>query len=226
MELLKEAYFLKSFYVLGKERTSCYNCSYCRARHNKPEDLLSFDTLPTEVNPHLFNIPVVINVLYGDPLLYIESTLEYLERLEDASHKGPVVIITKGDLSVLESKLRQYNLNIFICLSVFGNDKYDAQGSITNLSKNLEICQNITKKFGYKYSIEYRPIINGINDDLPTMESIFILASKYNAAIAYSGLQVDTDLKEYIEKENLPFRPYDGYDFGLKKNISEGVETC
>ena len=224
MNLLNDSYFLKSFYVLGKERTKCFNCSYCRARNNR-EDLLSFDKLPTEVNPHLVNIPVVINVLYGDPILYIESTLEYLERLQNARHRGPIVIISKGDLSVLDDKLRQYDLNIFICLSVFGNDKYDAQGSITNLSKNLEICQNITKKFGYKYSIEYRPIINGINDDLPTMEKIFVLAAKYNAPIAYSGLQVDTDLKEYIEKENLPFKPYDGFDFGLKKNISDEVEN-
>jgi hypothetical protein len=95
MNLLNDSYFLKSFYVLGKERTKCFNCSYCRARNNR-EDLLYFDKLPTEVNPHLVNIPVVINVLYGDPILYIESTLEYLERLQNARHKGPVIVITKG----------------------------------------------------------------------------------------------------------------------------------
>lgn len=60
MELLKEAYLLKLFYILGKKWTFCYNYSYYRGHHNKSEDLLSFDTLPTEVNPYLFNIPVVI----------------------------------------------------------------------------------------------------------------------------------------------------------------------
>lgn len=222
--LLKDSYFLKSFYVLGKEQTKCFNCSYCRARHNNIEELLSFDKLPTEINPHFDTIPVVVNVLYGDPLLYIDNTLEYLERLQNAHHKGPVIVITKGNLISLESKLKQYDLKIFICLSVFGNDKYDKQGSVENLSKNLEIAKRINEKFGYKYSIEYRPIINGINDSLPIMESIFKLANKYYVPIAYSGLQVDTDLKEYIERENLPFKPYDGYDFGLKKNISNEVE--
>ena len=86
-----------------------------------------------------------------------------------------------------------------------------------------EAFMKLSEKYGYSYGIEYRPIIKGINDSKEIMKRLFKMAKKYQTTIAYSGLQVEKELEEYMRKNNLPFEPYDGYDFGMKKNIGSNV---
>lgn len=71
--LLTDYYFLKSFYCMGKEHAKCFDCSYCRARNK--HNIKEYFTAPSEINPLFIKIPVVINIFYGDPLLYTEDTL-------------------------------------------------------------------------------------------------------------------------------------------------------
>jgi hypothetical protein len=209
---------------MGKEHAVCYDCAYCRARNKF--NTKEYFTAPSDINPLLINIPVVINVFYGDPILYIDDTIKCLTILKEANHQGPVIIITKGDLyndKVREVFDKDWGLKIYFGLSVFGNDAYDSVGNLDRLRCNLIVCEQLSRKYTYAYGIEYRPIINGINDSDELMKKIFKLASYYNTGIAYSGLQVEPELEEYIKEKNLPFTPYDGFEFGMKKNISDDV---
>lgn len=210
---------------MGQEHKICYDCSYCRARNKN--NIKGYFTPPSEINPLFDTIPVVINIFYGDPLIYLKDTLKCLEILERAKHKGPVIIITKGDMSndkcwFLDKK---WNLNIHFGLSFFGNSQYDSVATLERLEHNLDVCYYLHNRYGYSYGIEYRPIIKGINDSKDVMKKLFKLAKKYSTTIAYSGLQVEKELAEHIKKNNLPFEPYDGYDFGMKKNIGDDVVT-
>lgn len=223
--LLTDYYFLKSFYCMGREHEVCFDCAYCRARnkHNEKE----YFTPPSAINPLFISIPVVINVFYGDPLMYLLDTIKCLSILKEAKHQGPVIIITKGDMSdkkVKETFDRDWGLKIYFGLSVFGNDEFDNVGTLDRLRTNLHVCQELSKKYTYSYGIEYRPIIKGINDSDEIMKKIFLLASYHYTGIAYSGLQVESELADYIKEKNLPFTPYEGYEFGMKKNISSEVE--
>lgn len=226
MNLYKDAYFLKSFYCMGQQHDKCFDCAYCRARGKEHNE--GYFTAPSELNPLFINLPVSLNIFYGDPLMYLDDVERCLDILEKAGHKGPVIIITKGllgksDLINIFLKKR-YKLNIHFGLSFFGNNAYDHMATLEHLDSNLRQASVIKHGFGYTYNIEYRPLINGINDDEGTMESLFKLAWVYDAPIAYSGLQVEKELEDYIKEKNLPFKPYDGYDFGMKKNISKEVE--
>ena len=209
----------KSFYTLGRTLKTCFNCSYCRAIEGSCKQV-EYDILPTDINPIFKDIPVAINLTYGDPLLQVDKTVEYLHRLEEARHKGIVVIITKGDFSQFPDI--PFNLDLHIAFSTFGkNHKYDG-GSWERFISNLEQTKN--RKYNYKYSIEFSPICCGINDDIETIARVMKTAKKYNMCISYSGLQGKPEVVEYWEENNIALKPYEGYEFGHKKPISEEVE--
>lgn len=204
-------YTSKSFIMLGQSLDKCFNCSYCRARDNKAK----YETLPNRYK----NLPLSVNMFYGDPTLQIENTINILKKLENIEYKGIVMLITKGDLNKFPNT--KFNLDLHFGLSTFGcNSKYD--GSSTEILKN-----NLNKisKLGYKFNIEYRPIINGINDSNDCIKFVTSIAKDYNCPIGYCGLLVNNELQKYIEQNNLPFLPYKGYQFGMKKNISKNVEN-
>ena len=52
MDLFYNAYFGKSFMMIGDSLPKCFNCSYCRANDSNN---YHFHLLPTELNT-LFNI--------------------------------------------------------------------------------------------------------------------------------------------------------------------------
>jgi hypothetical protein len=218
MDLFKQAYFTKSFYMLGKSLPKCLECSYCRLIGDKKD--IIFDGIPSNINPLFINLPVVVNLFYGDPLLQIENTLNYLKKLEEVEHKGPVIIITKGNFEIFYKLNFNTKLDIHFAFSTFGiNSEYDG-GNLKTFENNLKLIQ----KTNFKYSIEYRPVIRDVNDSLETIEGIYKIANKYKAPIGFCGLQVNDNLKEYFIKNNINFKPYDGYEFGLKKALSKEVE--
>ena len=217
--LFKDAYFGKSFMMIGDSLPYCLGCSYCRANDG---DEKHYGLIPTELNPKFKNIPVAVNLFYGDPMIQIDNTLSYLDRLEKAGHTGPVIIITKGNLRKFPRD-RKYNLDLHFGLSTFGVDttpRYDG-GSMGCFRDNLEYAREL----GYKYSVEFRPIINHINDDWETIEDVFKLASEHNTGIGYCGLQVSPILKKLIEIEKLPFIPYEGCGFGMKKYLPPRITS-
>ena len=192
-DLFKDAYFGKSFMMVGDSLPHCLNCSYCRANDNEEKH---FHILPSELNPLFKNIPVAVNIFYGDPMLQIDNTLSFLDRLEEEKHEGPVIIITKGDLTKFPSD-RKFNLDLHFGLSTFGVDsRYDG-GNMKRFIENLEYA----KKLGYKYSIEFRPIIKGHNDNIGTIGKICDLAEEHKTGIGYCGLQMSPKLAEILEPQ-------------------------
>lgn len=211
---------------MGQQHDKCFDCAYCRVRgkeHNK-----GYFTAPSELNPLFTNLPVSLNIFYGDPMLYPMDVVRCLGTLKEHKHQGPVIIITKGELFSrcgLEMFCHDLgDLKLHFGLSFFGNEKYDRMATLERLERNLLTMQTWNELCGHTYNIEYRPLINGINDNEATIESVFKLAQRYNTSIAYSGLQVEKELEEYIKEKKLPFKPYDGYDFGMKKNVSDEIE--
>lgn len=215
----KDAYLNKSFMVIGKSLNHCYNCSYCRAND---DEQYKFELLPGEIDPRLKDIPVAVNLFYGDPILQKMYTLNILDRLEKNGHRGPVVIITKGDLARFpESRNgKRWKLDLHFGLSTFGVDSPYDGGSMDTFLNNLYRAEILN----YKFNIEFRPIIKGINDSEEVIENVMQLANRFNVPVGYCGLQVPKFLEDKILREELPFEPYEGYTFGLKKYISPEVE--
>ena len=178
------AILAKSFYLLGDSLDHCFDCKYCRLNGEKHVEK-HYDILPSQINKEFSNIPVAVNLFYGDPLLQIDNTIKYLKKLEKVKHKGPVIIITKGDFSKFPDL--KFNLDLHIAFSTFGIDSYLDGNTMKRFENNLkEIRKRVNK---YKYSIEFRPIIYNVNDSAEVFDKVFFLAKEYDLAVGYSGLQ-------------------------------------
>jgi hypothetical protein len=77
VKLLKELCFSKSFVMIGDSKKNCYNCKYCRAIDTESH----YGIIPSEINPLFAKIPVTVNLFYGDPMLQLDNTLSYLDKL-------------------------------------------------------------------------------------------------------------------------------------------------
>ena len=212
------AIFAKSFYLLGDSLKFCYDCKYCRLNGEKMEEK-HYSMLPNEINENFKNIPVAVNLFYGDPLLQIENTVNYLRLLESSNHKGPVIIVTKGDFSKFPDAY--FNLDLHVAFSTFGVNSYLDGSNMERFENNLKETKK--RKNNYKYSIEFRPIIYGVNDSIEVFERVLSLASEYNLAIGYSGLQGKDESVKIWHDNNIDLKPYPGYKFGHKKIIDKKV---
>jgi len=220
MSKLDYTYVAKSFYCIGSSLKKCFGCEYCRLLDGKLEH--EYLTLPTQVNENFRNIPVAVNIFYGDPLLQIDKTVEYLHLLEKEKHKGPVIIITKGNFKLFPDI--EFDLDLHIAFSTFGSKDHIYDGGTWNrFLSNLKSIQN--RKHNYHYSIEFRPICYGINDSYNILEDVFKVASEYNLCIGYSGLQGKDDIIKIWEKEGIELNPYPGYTFGHLKPLSNEIES-
>lgn len=212
------ALFAKSFYLLGDSLNFCYDCKYCRLNYEKCTEK-HYNILPSEINPIFTNIPVAINLFYGDPLLQIDNTINYLKMLEKVKHKGPVIIITKGDFKKFPDI--KFDLDLHVAFSTFGIDSELDGNTMERFINNLRETKN--RKNNYKYSIEFRPIIYNINDSYEVFDRILSLASEYDLAIGYSGLQGKPESVKIWERDKIELNPYPGFQFGHKKIIDEKV---
>lgn len=210
------ALFAKSFYLLGDSLKFCYDCKYCRLNGEKCEDK-HYHLMPSEINHNFTNIPVAVNLFYGDPLLQLDNTISLLRQLESVHHKGPVVIVTKGDFSKFPDI--PFDLDLHVAFSTFGVDSIYDGNTMKRFFNNLE--QTRKRKYNYKYSIEYRPICYNINDSVECFDTVLKKAQEYNLAVGYSGLQGKPSSVEIWEKEGLDLKPYPGYTFGHKKIIPD-----
>lgn len=212
------ALFAKSFYLLGDSLKFCYDCKYCRLNGEKCEEK-HYNILPSEINSNFTNIPVCINLFYGDPLLQIENTINYLKKLEKVKHRGPVIIVTKGDYSKFPDI--PFDLDLHIAFSTFGVDHSLDGSTMSRFENNLKQIEK--RKYNYKYSIEYRPIIYNVNDSFEAFSRVFGLAKEYGLAIGYSGLQGKKESVKIWKEQGIDLRPYPGYEFGHKKIIDDKV---
>jgi len=215
----KDFYFSKSFYYLGDSLSKCYNCKYCRLIDENVKEV-HYNILPSKINPLLRKIPVVVNLFYGDPLLQIDNTLRILKELEDDKHTGPVIIITKGDMSKFPDVF--FNLDLHFAFSTFGINSNLDGSSMERFENNLQVISNFKNK--YKFSIEFRPIIYKINDSPEVIENVFKIAKKYNAAIGFCGLQGTPELLKFLKQNNINLEAYPNYELGMKKALSKEVE--
>jgi hypothetical protein len=154
-------------------------------------------------------------------LIQRDKTLKYLHKLEKENHKGPVVIITKGELLDFDLP-NDINLDLHLAFSTFGIDHEFDRYSNKRLSYNLRVAN--FRKYKYHKSIEFRPICYGINDSFETIKNVFSIAKDFNIAIGYSGLQGIPEVVKYWEESNIDLKPYPGFKFGHKKSISNDVQ--
>ncbi len=212
------ALFAKSFYLLGDSLDYCFDCKYCRLNGEKHENM-NYHILPSEINPDFINLPVAVNLFYGDPLLQIDNTIKLLHDLENAKHKGPVIIVTKGDYSKFPDI--KFDLDLHIAFSCFGVNSYLDGNTMERFENNLKEIKR--RKNNYKYSIEFRPIIYNVNDTVESFTNVFRLAKEYNLPIGYSGLQGKPSSVKIWDENGLDLKPYPGYTFGHKKIIDPKI---
>lgn len=212
------ALFAKSFYLLGDSLNHCYDCKYCRLNGEKEEEK-HYSIMPSEINPNFTNIPVAVNLFYGDPLLQIDNTVSYLRKLEESKHKGPVIIITKGDYSKFPDE--KFDLDLHIAFSTFGVDSPLDGNTMERFENNLKETKKRVNN--YKYSIEYRPIIYNVNDSVEAFDRVFSLAKEYGLAIGYSGLQGKPESVKIWKEQGIDLKPYPGFKFGHKKIIDAKI---
>jgi hypothetical protein len=144
-----------------------------------------------------------------------------LRDLETTEHKGAVVIITKGDFNKFPDL--NFNLDLHFGFSTFGKDhEYDG-GKWSTFISNLNSIKN--RKHQYKYSIEFRPICYGINDDYETLERVIKVGSEYGLPIGYSGLQGKPESVKYWNDNNIDLKSYPNYEFGHLKPLSDEVKN-
>lgn len=219
--MIKELYISKSFDCIGKSLNRCFDCKYCRLIDEWDKNI-EYNLIPTDISNKFTNLPIAINLFYGDPLLQIKNTINYLRKLESVEYKGPIVIITKGDFSLFPDI--KFNLDLHFAFSTFGIEKTNYNGcDFEDFLFNLEIASN--RKNKYKYSIEFRPIIYNVNDSYESFYEVFSAAKKYGLSIGFSGLQGKPDVVKIWDENNYNFKPYPGFAFGHKKSISDDKLT-
>jgi hypothetical protein len=217
MTAIKELYISKSFCMVGDTLKHCFNCGYCRHQNHGE---FHYHTLPTEISPILTQIPIVINCFYGDPVFQRKNTYGFLKRLNKVQHRGPIIIITKGDARGIFSDIDAQvgDLDLHIALSTIGCEHKTDTVSWYTFKHNVDM---IAKTKNVKFSCEFRPIIYGVNDNKETIDAVFKLCSAYNLPVGYSGLQGDNITQEFWRNNSIPFEPFPGYHFSIKKPISE-----
>ena len=221
MKEYKYAYFGKSFMMIGRSLERCFNCAYCRANDGCK---MSYFLMPDSINPAFKNIPVAVNCFYGDPMLQVDETIHMLETLEAHGHKGPVIIITKGNLKLFyeKTKHRKFDLDIHFGIFTFGADclQYDPR-SFSDFRNNMDVAS----KMPYHYSVEFRPIIRNVNDDINSFSRVVDVAREHNTGIGYCGLQMSDNLKGRLDAAGIHFESYDGHKFGLKKYVGRDIDA-
>ena len=211
----------KSFYTMGKNTNKCFACKYCRAALVS-EDEFSFEVAPSDINDNFKNLPVAVNLYYGDPLLQVPKTCEILTNLNKRKHQGPVIIITKGDLNRFSKDfINNLDLDLHFAFSTFGvkhdYDNFSHQRMIENLK--------LMKNFPFvRSSIEFRPICYNVNDTREIIEGVFKIAQRNEIPIGYSGLQGKPETQKFWNLNNINLEPYPGYKFGHKKSVSNEVQ--
>jgi hypothetical protein len=184
----------KTFYNMGQSLNKCFDCSYCFIKNANFKNMRY---------PNNTNVPVSINMFYGDPLLQLNKTIEILNELEKRKHKGIVFICTKGDFSKFPNK--KYNLNLWIGFSTFGKESHLTGSTFKTFLNNLKV----SKQYPYNFLIEFRPIIENINDSEDIITHIIQLAETYNYPISYAGLKekewkVNENIKRLFSKSCIP----------------------
>jgi hypothetical protein len=152
-------------------------------------------------------------------MMQIDHTVSILRKLESDRHRGPVVIITKGDCSLFPKA--DFDLRLMFALSTFGVDHRLDGGTLRRFEKNLQWCRENGKKF----SIEFRPIVYGVNDSDDAFSRVTGLAAKYGVPVAYSGLQGKPEVVKTWGDDYPELRPYPGTTLGFKKTIGTEAES-
>lgn len=218
LNLNKNLLFAKSFCMLGDSLDFCYDCKYCRLNGEREEEK-HYQVLPSMINDYFSHIPIAVNLFYGDPLLQMDNTVKYLKMLDAVHHKGPVILVTKGDFSHFPDI--PFSLDLHVAFSTFGINHFLDGNTVERFENNLKEINK--RRNNYKYSIEFRPIVYGVNDSLEVFKRVIGAAKEYNLAIGYSGLQGKKESVAIWEREGIPLQPYPGYSFGHKKIIAPSV---
>ena len=161
------------------------------------------------INDYFSHIPIAVNLFYGDPLLQMDNTVKYLKMLDAVHHKGPVILVTKGDFSHFPDI--PFSLDLHVAFSTFGINHFLDGNTVERFENNLKEINK--RRNNYKYSIEFRPIVYGVNDSLEVFKRVIGAAKEYNLAIGYSGLQGKKESVAIWEREGIPLQPYHSFKY-------------
>ena len=204
--------YLKSSISISAYTGCLIGCKYCILgtcrENNKIWKVIDEEKLIQNLSDYKYFVkdftPITINNT-SDPFLnniLKKSTFKLLNLIEQKGWKNPLILITKGYLSDEDIKiLSKVNLNMYIFYTLSGlSETMENRNLSTQIYtiEKLSTCKNI-KLIHY-----WRPVIEGINSDDKTIESVAILATKYFKASIISGIRVNSHIKDMFAKENIP----------------------
>lgn len=204
--------YLKSSISISAYTGCLIGCKYCILstcrENNKIWKVIDENELINNLISYKYFVkdftPITINNT-SDPFLnniLKESTFKLLSLIEGKGWKNPLILITKGYLTDKDIEiLSKFNLNIYVFYTLSGlSETMENRNLHTQIDtiKKLSNCKNI-KLIHY-----WRPVIEGINSDDKTIESVSKLATKYFKASIVSGIRINSHIKDMFEKENIP----------------------
>lgn len=204
--------YLKSSISISAYTGCLIGCKYCILstcrENNKIWKVVEEDKLIENLSRYKYFVenftPITINNI-SDPFLnnlLKESTFKLLRLIESRGWTNPVILITKGYLTDKDiESLKKFNLNLYVFYTLSGLSEMlenrDLSAQVETIKK-LSGCKNV-KLIHY-----WRPVIEGVNSDDDTIETVAKLATKYFKASIVSGIRVNSHIKELFKKENIP----------------------
>lgn len=126
------------------------------------------------------------------------STFKILELLAENKVKNPLLLITKRSLTQTELKfLDGLNLNTHLFLSYSGLPKLVEP---INDTLDKDFLANLKKAENIKPIHYWRPIIEGINDDEPTLEKVLRHVQPHFFCSIVSGIRLTKEVRNSLKK--------------------------
>lgn len=204
--------YLKSSISISAYTGCLIGCKYCILstcrENNKIWKVIDEDKLIENLSKYKYFVkdftPITINNT-SDPFLnnlLKESAFKLLSLIEERGWTNPIILITKGYLTDKDiENLSKYKLNIYVFYTLSGLSETMEN---RNLSAQVETIKKLSNCRNLKLIHYWRPVIEGINSDDNTIESVSKLATKYFKASIVSGIRVNSHIKHIFEKENIP----------------------
>ena len=204
--------YLKSSISISAYTGCLIGCKYCILstcrENNKIWKVIDENELIQKLSDYKYFVkdftPITINNT-SDPFLnniLKGSTIKLLNLIEQKRWKNPLILITKGYLSNKDIEiLSKFNLNMYIFYTLSGLSEIMEN---KNLSTQIDTIEKLSTCKNIKLIHYWRPVIEGVNSDDKTIESVANLATKYFKASIISGIRVNSHIKDMFEKENIP----------------------
>lgn len=223
--------YLKSYYSINSYIGCTINCGYCFLAPIKIVPMRPIkaidenELIDNMINDKYFKEHETVLSLNNrtDPFITPEvkaSTFKLMDIMEEKGLTNIVTITTKGLLTKEDAKkLDQYKNIRVVIIVTYNNLPMKIQPINKKIQedtmKNISSCKNVILLH------QFRPIIQGLNDDEETIRKTVNYAKKFCNATIYQGIRVNQYIKDRLEERDYT---YNG-EFDTHKQKSKDTDS-